>query len=168
MVLIGLERVELLCYPRVLGYSFNPLAIWYAYDKQGRLMALVAEVSNTFGQWHHYVLKLPETFCASTHGVIKAQAKKIFHVSPFIDMNAHYHFTVSNALPFGKDYAATLLHWRKQFEQHFHSLKSMGYDARFQRIWYYYLEYCRVGFDTLCTDVLQLTLTHKKTWCKND
>lgn len=35
-------------------------------------------------------------------------------------------------------------------------------------IWYYYLEYCRVGFDTLCTDVLQLTLTHKKTWCKNN
>ena len=77
-------------------------------------------------------------------------------------------FTVSNALAFGKDYAATLLHWRKQFEQHSHRLKSLGYDTRFQRIWYYYLEYCRVGFDTLCTDVLQLTLTHKKTWCKND
>ncbi|WFE67784.1 DUF1365 domain-containing protein [Thiomicrospira sp. R3] len=80
-------RVELLCYPRILGYSFNPLAVWYAYDADNQLVALIAEVSNTFGQWHHYVLK-PE----GRTGTIKAEADKMFHVSPFIDMQARYHF----------------------------------------------------------------------------
>jgi DUF1365 family protein len=82
-------RVELLCYPRILGYSFNPLAVWYAYDAQNRVMAVIAEVSNTFGQWHHYILK-PKDGLAPTS--IKAEADKVFHVSPFIDMQARYHF----------------------------------------------------------------------------
>lgn len=83
------ERVELICYPRILGYSFNPLAVWYAYDAEDRLIALIAEVSNTFGQWHHYVLK-PDV--GLSNGSIKAEADKVFHVSPFIDMVARYHF----------------------------------------------------------------------------
>ena len=81
-------RVELVCYPRVLGYSFNPLSMWYAYDAQGQLIAVIAEVSNTFGQWHHYVLKVS----GQREKSIRAEAKKIFHVSPFIDMDARYHF----------------------------------------------------------------------------
>ena len=52
-------RVELLCYPRILGYGFNPLAMWYAYDQDDKLLAVIGEVSNTFGRWHHYVLKAP-------------------------------------------------------------------------------------------------------------
>lgn len=87
----GIERparAELVCYPRVLGYSFNPLSMWYAYDAGNQLIAIIAEVSNTFGQWHHYVLKL--TGCSAK--TIEAQAEKIFHVSPFIDMDARYHF----------------------------------------------------------------------------
>ena len=73
-------RVELVCYPRVLGYSFNPLSMWYAYDAQRQLIAVIAEVSNTFGQWHHYVLKVS----GQSEKSIRAEAKKIFHVSPFI------------------------------------------------------------------------------------
>ena len=87
----GIERparAELVCYPRVLGYSFNPLSMLYAYDADKQLIAIIAEVSNTFGQWHHYVLKL--TGCSAK--TIEAQAEKIFHVSPFIDMDARYHF----------------------------------------------------------------------------
>lgn len=82
-------RVELLCYPRILGYGFNPLAMWYAYDENNRLSAVVAEVSNTFGQWHHYVLPLNENGGKTT---LKSSAEKVFHVSPFIGMDAHYHF----------------------------------------------------------------------------
>jgi uncharacterized protein len=82
-------RVELLCYPRILGYGFNPLAIWYAYDAEDNLIALIAEVSNTFGQWHHYLLK-PEL--AATTIPLRAEADKVFHVSPFIAMQARYHF----------------------------------------------------------------------------
>ena len=81
-------RVELICYPRILGYSFNPLSMWYAYNEHDQLLAIIGEVSNTFGQWHHYVLKLD----ASTEKNIQAQAQKVFHVSPFIDMDARYHF----------------------------------------------------------------------------
>ncbi|MDY0137906.1 MAG: DUF1365 domain-containing protein [Thiomicrospira sp.] len=82
-------KVELLCYPRILGYSFNPLAMWYAYDADSRLMAVVAEVSNTFGQWHHYVLPIA---AQSTQTTLKSSAEKVFHVSPFIGMDAEYHF----------------------------------------------------------------------------
>lgn len=87
----GIERparVELLCYPRVLGYSFNPLSMWYAYDANHQLLAIIGEVSNTFGQWHHYVLKR----AGKTKKTIQAQAEKVFHVSPFIGMDARYHF----------------------------------------------------------------------------
>ncbi|QCU89911.1 DUF1365 domain-containing protein [Thiomicrorhabdus sediminis] len=82
-------RIELVCMPRCLGYQFNPLAMWYGYDEQGQLIAVVAEVSNTFGQWHHYVLSdqgrpLNEKICAG--------ADKEFHVSPFLNMNCHYRF----------------------------------------------------------------------------
>ena len=81
-------RVELVCYPRILGYSFNPLSMWYAYDELDQVVAIIGEVSNTFGQWHHYVLKL----AGSTEKNIQAQAEKVFHVSPFINMDARYHF----------------------------------------------------------------------------
>lgn len=81
-------RVELLCYPRILGYSFNPLSMWYAYDKNNQLIAVIGEVSNTFKKWHHYVLKSPDT----STDTIEAVADKVFHVSPFIDMDARYHF----------------------------------------------------------------------------
>jgi len=81
-------RVELICYPRILGYSFNPLSMWYAYNAENQLVAIIAEVSNTFGQWHHYVLKLS----ASNLNSFQAEAEKVFHVSPFIEMDARYHF----------------------------------------------------------------------------
>lgn len=86
-------RVELICYPRILGYAFNPLAMWYAYNEQDQLIAVIAEVSNTFGQWHHYLLKLePQNAKYDAPSDIKSQADKVFHVSPFIDMQARYHF----------------------------------------------------------------------------
>ncbi|MFA6700721.1 MAG: class I SAM-dependent methyltransferase, partial [Thiomicrospira sp.] len=51
--------------------------------------------------------------------------------------------------------------WRQRFDQHRDTLEMMGYDAHFQRIWHYYLDYCRVGFETERIDVLQLTLEHR-------
>lgn len=82
-------KVELLCFPRVLGYSFNPLAMWFAYDANQQLQAVVAEVSNTFGQWHHYVLYQQNgTLPVPT----QCEADKVFHVSPFIDMQQRYAF----------------------------------------------------------------------------
>lgn len=85
--------VILACTPRCLGVGFNPLAMWYAYNDAGELIAVIAEVSNTFGQFHHYVL---------SHGgevipigkTLKIDAPKDFHVSPFLAMNCHYYFTL--------------------------------------------------------------------------
>lgn len=83
------ERIELVCFPRVLGWTFNPLAMWYAYNADNQLIAVVAEVSNTFGQWHHYVLTQQGQPLADK---FKAKAKKVFHVSPFIGMDCEYRF----------------------------------------------------------------------------
>ena len=88
------SKIELVCYPRILGYAFNPLAMWYAYDTEGQLYAVVAEVSNTFGQWHHYVLNISHLDQAKNQ-TMQSVAEKIFHVSPFIDMQAHYHFKLT-------------------------------------------------------------------------
>lgn len=69
-------------------------------------------------------------------------------------------FKVSNELAFGQDYARTLQLWQEDFAAHREQLLEIGYDQRFQRIWRYYLDYCRVGFETGYTDVVQLTLEH--------
>ena len=87
------DRVELVCAPRILGVIFNPLAVWYAYNASGQLTAIIGEVSNTFGQYHHYVLTrqgrpLTETQTQTIH----AQAPKVFHVSPFLSMDCRYRF----------------------------------------------------------------------------
>jgi len=83
------HKVELVCFPRFMGVAFNPLAMWYAYDQQGELIAIICEVSNTFGQWHHYVLTNQGKPLGNK---VKASALKVFHVSPFMDMQAHYEF----------------------------------------------------------------------------
>ena len=69
-------------------------------------------------------------------------------------------FKISNELAFGQDYARTLQLWQDDFAAHREQLLEIGYDQRFQRIWRYYLDYCRVGFETGYTDVVQLTLEH--------
>jgi uncharacterized protein len=89
----GLERadhIHLVCYPRILGWVFNPLSVYYAYDDKDRLTALIYEVRNTFGEKHSYVCPvLPGQ--ASAAG-IRQSCDKIFHVSPFIPMAMRYHF----------------------------------------------------------------------------
>lgn len=77
------------------------------------------------------------------------------------DLAQAHGFSVTNELSFGQDYAETLLRWRQGFDQQRPALEKLGYDARFQRIWHYYLDYCRVGFETQRTDVVQITLEHQ-------
>ncbi|MDI6026788.1 DUF1365 domain-containing protein [Corticibacterium sp. UT-5YL-CI-8] len=91
----GLERparVLLLCYPRLLGYTFNPISIYFAYDAEGALTALIYAVRNTFGERHSYVAPiLPGDL---TEAGVRQTRAKVFHVSPFIGMDARYHFRV--------------------------------------------------------------------------
>jgi DUF1365 family protein len=87
-------RVLLLCYPRLLGYTFNPLSVYFCYGAYGELALMIYEVRNTFGDIHAYALPVRpgET---SEAGVRQAQ-DKLFYVSPFIEMAMRYHFRVSS------------------------------------------------------------------------
>ena len=76
-------------YPRVLGYTFKPVSFWYCHrapeDQGGALRAVVVEVNNTFGERHCYLLDAPR------YGV-EQRASKVFHVSPFCEVQGHYRF----------------------------------------------------------------------------
>ena len=86
-------RVLLLCYPRLLGYTFNPLSAYFCYRAGGELALIIYEVRNTFGDIHCYVLPIkPGEISAAG---VRQQHDKLFYVSPFIDMAMRYHFRVS-------------------------------------------------------------------------
>jgi uncharacterized protein len=86
-------RVLLLCYPRLLGYTFNPLSAYFCYRADGSLALLIYEVRNTFGDIHCYVLPVKASEISDA-GIRQAQ-DKLFYVSPFIEMAMRYHFRVS-------------------------------------------------------------------------
>lgn len=88
---LGHQRVDrflMLCYPRVLGYVFNPLTVYYGLDTDGQTIVTIYEVSNTFGERHTYALKVD----AGKDGVIRQDCGKVFHVSPFNRVNGSYAF----------------------------------------------------------------------------
>ena len=85
-------RILLLCYPRVLGYVFNPLSIYFCYGASGDLVLLIYEVRNTFGEMHSYVLPVQD---APPGCAIRQSQAKEFYVSPFMEMGTHYRFSVS-------------------------------------------------------------------------
>jgi DUF1365 family protein len=82
-------RVRLLCYPRVLGYVFNPLSVYFCDDESGELCAIVHEVKNTFGEQHAYVL--PAT---ARNGVVRQDCAKRLYVSPFLPLQGGYRFVI--------------------------------------------------------------------------
>jgi len=86
-------RVLLLTYPRLLGYTFNPLSVYFCYGADGALAMVVYEVRNTFGDIHPYVLPVRQGELSAA-GLRQAQ-DKLFYVSPFIEMAMRYHFRVS-------------------------------------------------------------------------
>lgn len=75
-------RIHLLTSPRVLGAAFNPLSLWWCHDADGRLAAVVAEVHNTYGERHPYLLR-PD-------GAGVAATDKVFYVSPFLPVAGRY------------------------------------------------------------------------------
>lgn len=89
----GVARIELLCFPRMWGFAFNPLSVYFAYDVDDRMVAVLYEVKNTFGGQHAYALEVSPD-AGSPGGRIRHVAEKDFYVSPFIGMEAAYHFTL--------------------------------------------------------------------------
>ena len=80
------KRVFMFCYPRVLGYVFNPLTVYYGFDAAGQLCLMIYEVNNTFGERHSYVIPVDDSGHQS--------CDKKFYVSPFNKVEGHYDFKI--------------------------------------------------------------------------
>ncbi len=83
-------EILLQAFPRVLGYVFNPISIFYCQDRAGALRAVLCEVSNTFGERHNYLLSHPDGRPILAGDWL--EAGKVFHVSPFCEVAGHYRF----------------------------------------------------------------------------
>ena len=81
----NITKIKLLCYPRIFGYVFNPLSIFYCYENND-LRAIFYEVKNTFNEQHTYIFKVND------NEKIEQKCKKKFYVSPFMDMETYYNF----------------------------------------------------------------------------
>jgi uncharacterized protein len=79
--------VQLLCMPRIFGYGFNPLSVYFCRDRHGEMTAVIYEVHNTFGECHSYLIPAGEA-----DGMINQNCRKIFYVSPFMGMDMDYEF----------------------------------------------------------------------------
>ena len=89
----GLEgggAIRLLTMPRILGYGFNPISLFFCHAADGRLSAILYEVRNTFGQRHSYLMAVE-----GADRVVRQSVDKAFHVSPFMDMGLTYRFAVT-------------------------------------------------------------------------
>jgi len=81
----NITKIKILCYPRIFGYVFNPLSIFYCYEND-KLKSIFYEVKNTFNEQHTYIFKIKDG------EEIKQKCKKKFYVSPFMDMETFYNF----------------------------------------------------------------------------
>ena len=82
--------IRLLCMPRVLGQAFNPLSLYFCHRRDGALAAILYEVNNTFGQRHSYLIPAD----ATPGPMVRQACDKLFHVSPFMDMDMRYAFEI--------------------------------------------------------------------------
>ncbi len=82
-------RIFLLCFPRVFGFGFSPISIWYCEHADGTVRAVIAEVRNTFGEKHAYVM---HDEGRAMPWPVRMAAQKRFHVSPFIGGDCRYEF----------------------------------------------------------------------------
>jgi len=85
--------VRILCLPRLFGYVFNPLSVWFCYRIDGQLAAMLFEVGNLANEWHSYLVSTAAM--ARSGSTITTSFAKRFHVSAFITMNARYECRVA-------------------------------------------------------------------------
>ena len=86
----GIQRIELLAQPRVLGHVFNPVSFWLCRRADDALIAVIAEVGNTFGDRHSYLCHHDDLRPIAAHDTLTA--RKVFHVSPFQPVSGEYRF----------------------------------------------------------------------------
>jgi DUF1365 family protein len=83
--------VRLLCMPRVFGYAFNPLSVYFCHHSSGELAAILYEVNNTFGERHSYLIPVKP----ASGGLIEQHCAKELYVSPFMPMEMTYDFRIA-------------------------------------------------------------------------
>ncbi|GLK80827.1 DUF1365 domain-containing protein [Methylopila turkensis] len=83
-------RILLLCYPRILGYVFNPISVYWCYRADGELAAVIYEVTNTLGERHAYVAPVAPGELGPAG--LRQERDKLFYVSPFIETAMRYGF----------------------------------------------------------------------------
>ena len=85
----NISKIKLLCFPRIFGYVFNPLSIFYCYENSN-LKVVLYEVKNTFNEQHTYIFPVDQN-----SKIISQHCNKKFYVSPFIEMETNYNFRLS-------------------------------------------------------------------------
>lgn len=85
-------KITLLCFPRLFGFVFNPLSVFFCYGRAGDLKAILYQVSNTFSQRHSYLLPCDDDARRNAPGAINQTCEKRLYVSPFIGMESTYRF----------------------------------------------------------------------------
>jgi len=86
---LNVSKIKLLCFPRIFGYVFNPLSVFYCYE--GKILkAILYEVKNTFNEQHTYIFLVD-----GNSKLISQNCNKKFYVSPFIEMETFYNFRLS-------------------------------------------------------------------------
>jgi DUF1365 family protein len=83
-------RVTMLCYPRIFGYVFNPLTVYFCYDQHDELIAILYEVENTFHERHTYIIPAEQ----AVDGSVRHACAKEMYVSPFVPMECTYRFKI--------------------------------------------------------------------------
>jgi DUF1365 family protein len=82
--------IRVLCMPRMLGFVFNPISVFFCHRQDGGIAAMLYEVHNTFRQRHGYLIPVDDPGCR----VIRQSCEKTFYVSPFMAMAMRYAFRV--------------------------------------------------------------------------
>lgn len=97
------HKVYLITMPRILGYGFNPISFWLFLDEDSSLQAVIADVNNTFGENHQYLIRDRKGNISSEKHY---EAQKIFHVSPFMPVSGTYSFRFKVPEDFGRTNAS--------------------------------------------------------------
>ena len=93
-------KIQVLCYPRLFGYVFNPISVWFCHRRDGALAGIIYEVHNTYDERHAYVLPVHENAA-----MVRQRCAKDFYVSPFLSMDCAYDFRIR---PPGEDVAIAI------------------------------------------------------------
>lgn len=87
---VAITDITLITMPRIFGYVFNPVSFWMCFDASQQLRAVLAEVHNTFGEAHNYLIVHADGRALAADDLL--YARKIFHVSPFLPREGSYQF----------------------------------------------------------------------------